>query len=53
MPIETNPNETQQTWKPTIEIYLTDGAQTGWENRFDAIGSITYLLHEEIDYLSN
>ena len=36
--------------KPTLKIYRTDGAQTGWEKRLDAIGSGTYLLHEEMDY---
>lgn len=53
MTIKTNPNENQQTLKPTLKIYRTDGAQPGWENRFDAIGSGTYLLHEEIDYSQN
>lgn len=39
--------------KPTLRIYRTDGAQPGWEKRFDSIGSGTYLLHEEMDYSSN
>jgi len=39
--------------KPTLKIYRTDGAQAGWEKRLDAIGSGTYLLHEEMDYSRN
>jgi len=39
--------------KPTLKIYRTDGAQTAWEKRLDAIGSGTYLLHEEMDYSRN
>jgi hypothetical protein len=53
MTIKTNTNGNQQTLKPTLKIYRTDGAQPGWENRFDAIGSGTYFLHEEIDYSPN
>jgi hypothetical protein len=39
--------------KPTLKIYRTEGTQPGWKKRLDAIGSGTYLLHEEMDYSRN